>query len=301
MSNRAEIQDPRDHVGLVWLNAERMGRRFETEPGEFAGESYLSMVEAVRTWDHSKGCRFSTHAMPSLKFRTYKAVMYERGKRRRDVITAGGRERTWVDPLRSEKIYEDIPDRREMHDDTDARKMLDTVLEIAAEVSPWHGVESVRLMANGVDDEQIGRAIGQSWRYARWLRKEIKERIARGPRPVKRVVRPRKPLAPNATYAEVADRVCELFKVHPLELGDRHRREAVVSARMFLIHVMYAKGFKYQDIALKMKGTRQHSTIITAHQRLKAKLQTGETFEVWNAEAGCFERWGGERILGVLG
>lgn len=175
--NRAEIQDPRDHVGLVWLNAERMGRRFETEPGEFAGESYLSMVEAVRTWDHTKGCRFSTHAMTSLKFRTYKAVMYERGKRRRDTITAGVRERSWVDPLATKTLHANIPARSDPEPDTDARRMLDEVLEIAAEVSPQYGAEAIRMMVSGKRDGDIVSALGMGKRTLWWLRGEIRNRL----------------------------------------------------------------------------------------------------------------------------
>jgi hypothetical protein len=176
--NAQKHQDPRDHIGLVWLNAERMGRVFETEAGEFAGASYLAMVEAVRTWDHTKGHRFSTHAMPAMKFRAYKTVMYEKGKRRRDTITAGKRERTWVDPLATKTLQANVPARTSPEPDTDARRMLDEVLDIAAEVSPRYGAEAIRMMVAGKRDGDIVAALGMGNRTLWWLREQIKKRLA---------------------------------------------------------------------------------------------------------------------------
>lgn len=292
----AAIQDPRDHVGLVWLNAERMGRVFETDAAEFAGESYLSMVEAVRTWDHSKGFRFSTHAMPALKFRTYRAVMYERGKRMRDKIVSGGRERCWVDPLGSKKLYANIPASSDPEPDTDSKRKLEEVLEIAAEISPWHGAETVRMMANGVDDEQIGAAIGQSPRYARWLRAEIKSRLSGVKIKTERQVILSTNQSPD--YDAAALIVCALFKVRQTELADKYRCPRVVAARMFLAHIMHARGMSYPEIALKMKGTRQHSTVITAAHRLRRHLRQGKTFKVWNGSE--FVKMVGAEILDLL-
>jgi len=180
---RAEHQDPRQHLGLIYRNAENLGRVFECEPCEFFGAAYLAMVDAVRTWNHTKGCRFSTHAMEALKFRTYKTVMKEKGKKHREKTTNGVRTRAWVDPLGTKSLSSvgeiGVRDSGVDHAAETQRKM-EEVLQIAAEVSPLHGVEAIWMMARGVGDRQIGIATGRGLRYAKWLRMEIKDRLDGG-------------------------------------------------------------------------------------------------------------------------
>lgn len=174
---QSATQDPRDHIGLVWQNAEKLGRVFECEPAEFAGAAYLSMVEAVRTWDHRKGYRFSTHAAKALKYRTYGTVMRELGRRHKDTIKSGRRIRVWVDPFGLKMLTANIPARSDSEPDTDARRMLDEVLEIAAEVSPQYGAEAIRMMVAGKRDGDIVAALGMGKRTLWWLRGEIRNRL----------------------------------------------------------------------------------------------------------------------------
>lgn len=175
---RSVDQDPRNHMGLIYRNAANLARTFECEPAEFVGAAYIAMTEAVRTWDPSKGYRFSTHAMSALKFRTYKTVMTDKGRVRR---THG-----WSDGIATRSISageEDLQigvrdgslEAREAAEEK-ARKM-EEMLAIAAEISVC-GAEAIQMMARGVSDEQVGRALGYGRRYAEWLRREIRNKLA---------------------------------------------------------------------------------------------------------------------------
>lgn len=116
-----------------------------------------------------------------------------------------------------------------------------------------------------------------------------------------RVLRRRKQLQLQREFETVKAAAVELFHIAEETLADNGRHPRVVAARMFITHIMHKRGLSYPDICERLLCHTSHASVITADQRLKERMRAGETFEVWNAEAGCFERWGGERILGVLG
>jgi chromosomal replication initiator protein len=80
---------------------------------------------------------------------------------------------------------------------------------------------------------------------------------------------PRKPVRFNA----VLDAVCELFALPPEQVTGRMRKTHVVLARSLLIHLAYElTHMSYPELAAAM-GRPNHSTIITAAQRIKKQLK----------------------------
>lgn len=80
---------------------------------------------------------------------------------------------------------------------------------------------------------------------------------------------PRKPVR----YHAVLDAVCELFALPPEQVTGRIRKSHVVLARSLLIHLTYElTGMSYPEVAAAM-GRPNHSTIITAAQRIKKQLK----------------------------
>lgn len=92
-------------------------------------------------------------------------------------------------------------------------------------------------------------------------------------------------------YPVLAQKVCDVFRVRYDQLGDSGRHKRVVAARMFIVHLMreHTK-YSYPEIA-RMMGRPNHSTVITAHQRLHKAKDDGSKFEVWNDGTNRFEFW----------
>lgn len=83
---------------------------------------------------------------------------------------------------------------------------------------------------------------------------------------------PRKPVRFNA----VLDAVCECFALPPEQVTGRMRKSHVVLARSLLIHLTYElTGMSYPEVAAAM-GRPNHSTIITAAQRIKKQLKADQ-------------------------
>jgi chromosomal replication initiator protein len=81
--------------------------------------------------------------------------------------------------------------------------------------------------------------------------------------------RPRKPIR----YDAVLDTVCRFFALPPEQVTGRLRRSHVVFARSLMIHLAYElTPMSYPEIAAAM-GRPNHSTIVTAAQRIKKQLR----------------------------
>jgi len=84
---------------------------------------------------------------------------------------------------------------------------------------------------------------------------------------------PRKPVR----FQTILDAVCELFALSPEQVTGRLRKRHVVIARSLLILLAYdMTGMSYPEIAAAM-GRPNHSTIITAAQRIRKQLAANET------------------------
>lgn len=83
---------------------------------------------------------------------------------------------------------------------------------------------------------------------------------------------PRKPVR----YDAILDTVCGFFALPPVQVTGRIRRSHVVLARSILIHLAYElTPMSYPEIATVM-GRPNHSTIVTAAQRIKKQLQANK-------------------------
>jgi chromosomal replication initiator protein len=83
---------------------------------------------------------------------------------------------------------------------------------------------------------------------------------------------PRKPVR----YDAILDTVCNFFALPPIQVTGRIRRSHVVLARSILIHLAYElTPMSYPEIAAIM-GRPNHSTIVTAAQRIKKQLRANK-------------------------
>lgn len=83
---------------------------------------------------------------------------------------------------------------------------------------------------------------------------------------------PRKPVR----YDAILNAVCEMFSLSPEQVTGRVRKTHVVLARSLLIHLVYElTPMSYPEIASVM-GRPNHSTIVTAAQRIKKQLRANK-------------------------
>jgi chromosomal replication initiator protein len=83
---------------------------------------------------------------------------------------------------------------------------------------------------------------------------------------------PRKPVR----YDKILDTICDFFALPPVQVTGRVRRQHVVLARSLLIHLVYElTPMSYPEIAAVM-GRPNHSTIVTAAQRIKKQLRAND-------------------------
>ena len=102
-------------------------------------------------------------------------------------------------------------------------------------------------------------------------------------------------LALTAEYEKVETRAVKLFHIMLSEISATGRCPRVVAARQFITHIMREKGLSYPDIAVEMKGRKNHSAIFASHQRIQTALEQGDTFEVWIG--GRFTQMAGPEII----
>lgn len=175
---RAAHQDPRHHLGLVYMAAGRLGNVLGCDPNELIGDSYIAMTDAVRTWNPDKGFTFATHATTALKFRLYGAEMKARGR-----VRVGDKGHRWSDPLGLKFQGENF---ERMHgrwsdDDTlparEARTLdgLQRAVDQAEAIVPGRGGEIMRLLARGLSQRQVGMALGVSRAYINRVFNQILE------------------------------------------------------------------------------------------------------------------------------
>ncbi len=106
---------------------------------------------------------------------------------------------------------------------------------------------------------------------------------------------PRKPVRFDA----ILNAVCELFALPAEQVTGRMRKSHVVLARSLLIHLTYElTPMSYPEIAAAM-GRPNHSTIITAAQRIKKQLKQDDPVLVPGMSAGAGETTPG-RLLEEL-
>lgn len=106
--------------------------------------------------------------------------------------------------------------------------------------------------------------------------------------------------AASTEYNVLSRLACDLFRVRLDELGNSYRHKRVVAARMFIVHLLRKQTtYSYPEIA-RMMHKPNHSTVITAHQRLQRAIEEGEKFEVWNSDTNRFEFWPAREILETL-
>ncbi|MEM9373015.1 MAG: DnaA/Hda family protein, partial [Planctomycetota bacterium] len=85
----------------------------------------------------------------------------------------------------------------------------------------------------------------------------------------------------------IIDAVCEQLAVTRADLASSGRAKKVVLAREVIVHLgKRHTGNSYPELAMAI-GRPNHSTVITAHNRFRAKLEAGEPIRVGAAIDGC--------------
>lgn len=108
-----------------------------------------------------------------------------------------------------------------------------------------------------------------------------------------RVLRRRKQLQLQREFATVKAAAVKLFHIAEETLADKGRHPRVVTARMFITHIMHRRGLSYPDICERLLGHNSHASVVTSDQRLKERI--GDTFEIWTGES--FAQMTGSEIL----
>jgi len=184
--------DPRDHLGLVFKAAQDLSTSLRCDRDELLGDAYLAMCEAIRTFKPEKGFRFSTHAVPAVRFRLYALTMQACGKRRTRIrcttdaaALRRGRD-VWVQDEHPSEHVAELARTRKSADPGPDRDRMAELLRIAEEVSPNSGPQCIRLLARGVPQERASKIVGKKHWFAKWLLWQIRLRLS-GERRIKEV------------------------------------------------------------------------------------------------------------------
>lgn len=161
------------HNGLVFTEALKAANKYGGDIAEWIGPAWMGLHDAARTFKPDKGCRFSTHAIATIKWK-----MYDECRRRRGMRKTAHAEGGWISQTgeMAMKYVRDSQRRRQVESGLDETGEI--LLELAHErIGPLNDKqrETLELLARGYKANQISRILGVSKERACQLVGELRE------------------------------------------------------------------------------------------------------------------------------